>query len=261
MRRNPNAYFHRIMVSQIRKYFLTGYWGKTVAFFCLCWYNMLYKTEKESVAMEAPQKFRKAFNGFHREDVVRYLEFLNARHQAQVNQLNLEIETLRNQAAQAAEQPDPAMEAERESLKARLEECQALGEELKAELARKDEELEQLRLSLRESEEDRQKLDAERASLEAQRASLEEQASVPLDAYRHAQSLERESRNRAELVYFQTSGVLNQASGKVDEAAQEITALADQAAQALTRLQMAVSGSKQTLQDASALMKSIRPNS
>ena len=33
--------------------------------------------------MAAPQNFRSAFNGFNREDVVHYLEYLNSKHQNQ----------------------------------------------------------------------------------------------------------------------------------------------------------------------------------
>ena len=39
----------------------------------------------------AQQTFRSALNGFHREDVVRYIEFLNAQHAAEITQLNSEL--------------------------------------------------------------------------------------------------------------------------------------------------------------------------
>ena len=38
--------------------------------------------------MATPQSFRSAFNGFNREDVVHYLEYLNAKHASQLDQLN-----------------------------------------------------------------------------------------------------------------------------------------------------------------------------
>ena len=47
--------------------------------------------------MAAPQNFRTAFNGFHKEDVVRYLEYINSKHTNQVNQLTAEAEELRKQ--------------------------------------------------------------------------------------------------------------------------------------------------------------------
>ena len=46
--------------------------------------------------MAAPQNFRTAFNGFHKEDVVRYLEYINSKHSAQVNQLTSEADFLRS---------------------------------------------------------------------------------------------------------------------------------------------------------------------
>ena len=57
--------------------------------------------------MSAPQNFRSAFNGFNREDVVRYLEYINTKHTTQVNQLNSEIDYLR--ARVETMQPDPAL--------------------------------------------------------------------------------------------------------------------------------------------------------
>lgn len=203
--------------------------------------------------MEAPQKFRNALNGFHRDDVVHYLEFLNSKHQTQVNQLNMEIDTLRAQVDALEEAQPVANDTQQcEALKAALDEKSALAEALQQQLEEAARERESLKAALEEAQ-------ARQAQLEAalQEASKTQE---PLDTYRHAETLERESRTRAELVYYQANGVLTQATEKVDSAAEEITALADQATQALTRLQMAVSGSKHTLQDAAAMMKSIRPN-
>lgn len=206
--------------------------------------------------MEAPQRFRTAWNGFHRDDVVQYLEYLNAKHQSQVNQLNMELEALRSQVKtleDAEPAPDPELLSQCETLRSQLAEAEARNEALNSQLA--------------EAAAQRQSLEERCASLEAHCHSLEEQAvqqqvsePAPLDAYRRAETMERESRTRAELVYYQTNGVLTEASAKVDGVAKEVTDLADKAMESLTRLQMAVSGSKHTLQDAAAMMKSIRPN-
>lgn len=40
----------------------------------------------------AAQHFRSAFNGFNRQDVVRYIEYLNNQHNAQVEQLNNQLQ-------------------------------------------------------------------------------------------------------------------------------------------------------------------------
>ena len=40
----------------------------------------------------AVQNFRSAFHGFNRQDVVRYIEFLNNQHSAQIEQLNNQLQ-------------------------------------------------------------------------------------------------------------------------------------------------------------------------
>ena len=164
--------------------------------------------------MAAPQNFRSAFNGFNRQDVVHYLEYINTKHQDQINSLTAETEDLHRQ----------------------LEELQAQAAqiaELEARLAAMTEER-----------------DALRAQIEQMQAAEAVQAP----------QVERSARERAELVYHQANGVLNEAIAKVDTATAEITAKTDEAMSQLTQLQMAVSTSKQALQDAASLMNTIRPN-
>ena len=182
--------------------------------------------------MAAPQNFRSAFNGFNREDVVRYLEYINAKHQDQVNELNAEAEQLRQQLShlQALPLRDPeadtrlaAVTEERDALRAQLEKLQS-------------------------------------PAPEAEEAAAPADSSDALDAYRRADRIERNARERAELVYHQASAVLSEAIARVDATTAEITAKADDAMSQLTQLQMAVSASKQALQDASSLMNTIRPN-
>ena len=184
--------------------------------------------------MSTMQNFRSAFNGFNREDVAHYLEYLNNKYQTQINQLTSENEQLRAQLEQ------PRMEDSGEHLTEMLRQY----EELEAKLA--------------ESE-------AARAALEAklaQPAAPEQAATVSdeLAAYRRAERIEREARERAELVYFQANGVLTEASAKVVSIAFDITDMADHVMAQLTQLQRAVSASKQALQDASSIMNTIRPN-
>lgn len=189
--------------------------------------------------MAAPQNFRTAFHGFNREDVVHYLEYINTKHQNQVNQLTAELEELR---ARLEQQP----------------------EEDQAEL------IEQLRDQCDELRTQLEGAEAAKAELEARCAALEHpengqpagEAPVceELDAYRRADRIQRDARQQAELVYFQAKGVLTEATAKVDGAASEITGMADQVMGQLTQLQMAVSASKQALQDAASMMGAIRPN-
>ena len=100
--------------------------------------------------MTAPQKFRSALNGFNREDVVRYIEFSNSRHEAEVTQLKEQLEFYRKElAAQSAaaqqaendraaelEQKCAELEAENETLRQQLTEASqkqsSVDEELEA---------------------------------------------------------------------------------------------------------------------------------
>lgn len=195
--------------------------------------------------MAAPQNFRTAFNGFHKEDVVQYLEYINSKHTNQVNQLTAEVGSLRSQLEN---RPDPnqelldkieALQAEREDLCAKLLEAEASKAVLEAQV----EEL--------------------KSAAPAQTAPVQEAAplaSDELEAYRRAERTEREAKERAELVYYQANGVLSEATGKVDSIAAEITDMADHVMSQLTQLQMLVSSSKLALQDASSLLNTIRPN-
>ena len=185
--------------------------------------------------MSAPQNFRSAFNGFNREDVVHYLEYINTKHNTQLNQLNSENDYLRTKLE--ALQPNPELEQERMDLAARVKELEARCEELEAQLS------------------EAQSASAPVAAVPAQQYS----ASEELEAYRRAERTERIAKERAELVYHQVNGVLADATAKVDGVAADIGSMADQVLEQLNRLQSAVSGSKQALQDAAATMYAIKP--
>ena len=66
--------------------------------------------------------FRSSLHGFNRQDVANYLEYLNNRHAAQVNQLNTDLEALRRQAEAPAEDP------QRTALEARCRELEQRGQ-------------------------------------------------------------------------------------------------------------------------------------
>ena len=60
--------------------------------------------------MAQQQTFRSALNGFNREDVVSYIEYLNSVHTAEINQLNSELEFFRNRQPMTDHTHEPAME-------------------------------------------------------------------------------------------------------------------------------------------------------
>lgn len=192
--------------------------------------------------MAAAQNFRSAFNGFNREDVVHYLEYLNAKHTNQINQLTAENEALRAQVDTL-----PELESQQLLVASLEEKCAELTRLLEAAQAR-CEELEQAAAQTPVEE------------AQPQEPALSPKASEELEAYRRAERIEREARERAELVYFQANSVLTEATAKVDGISSDITEMADKVMTQLTQLQVAVSSSKQALQDASSIMGTIRPN-
>lgn len=194
--------------------------------------------------MAAPQNFRSAFSGFHKEDVIHYLEYLNTKHAAEVAQLQQENETLRAENARLLERPvlTPATANELETLRALVAQ------------------LEQEKAALQDA------LDhaAPQPVVAAEPAvAAEPVAAVPsnleLEAYRRAERVEREARERAAQIYHRTNGALAEAAVKVDEAAAQIDQMANIVSSQLTDLRDLVSGSKQVLHDAASAMYTLRP--
>ena len=189
--------------------------------------------------MATQMNFRTAFNGFNREDVVHYIEFLNSKHAANLNQLNAELEYLRNkQPEQPAPMTDDIVEQQAARIRELFDRCSALEQELEA-------------------------LKAENARLAAQpqqKEPVHNHLEDELEAYRRAERTERYARERAENLYHQANGALADATAKVDEAARQFSQMTDSIVAQLSDLQNAVSGSKQTLRDAAATLYSIRPS-
>ena len=176
------------------------------------------------------QTFRSALNGFNREDVVRYLEYINAQHAAELNQLRSELEYLRGK-----EMPAPACDntALVEQQAARIRELFDLCQKQEQAIA---------------------ELTARQHVVPAAPSSAE----AELEAYRRAERAERTAQERADQISRQVNAALADATAKVDEAAALIGNLADQIAEPLSQFQAAVSGSKQALQDAAASLYAVR---
>ena len=186
--------------------------------------------------MAEQQTFRSAFNGFNREDVVRYIEYLNNQHKSQVAQLNTELEELRTQLAQAQE---AAVVSPNADLEQRLEESQNRCASLEAELAEANALLEE--------------------AMNAQENAVQVRSEEELEAYRRAERTERLARERAEQLYAQANGALAEATTLVDQAASQIGAMANDIAGQMNSFRDAVIGTKAVLADAAAAMYSIRP--
>ena len=169
--------------------------------------------------MSELKNFLSAFRGFNRQDVVNYIEYINNTHNAQVEQLN-------NQLQAALARPTD------EEMKAKLEAAEARIAELEETLAQQD-----------------------RAVL-SDGASCTEQE---LEAYRRAERVERVAKERAEQIYAQANGVLAEATLKAESASAHIGAIADQVSNQLKEYQDSVLETKATFQEAVATLYAIKP--
>ena len=191
--------------------------------------------------------FRSSLHGFNRQDVANYLEYLNNRHAAQVNQLNTDLEALRRQAEAPAEDP------QRAALETR---CQELEQQLAAARKERDD-------ALAQKEAVEQKLEAaqrdrEEALLRSSGEKLD--ANRELEAYRRAERTERVARERAEQVYSETSTVLTQASNRIEAALRQMTGISQQVTGQLDTLQTAIASSRLALQDAAQTIDKLKPS-
>ena len=180
---------------------------------------------------EPVQNFRTAFHGFNREDVVRFLETATARHTAEVNQLRDEIarlegdlSLLRMRSGDGASQEElEALQAENARLKAQVEELETQLTEpaatpIRDETTWKDEEL---------------------------------------AAYRRAETVERQARNRAAQMYHRVNGLIADLAARMDGSKAEMTAAAEALGQALDQLQLALDGGQSILTEGTATLRAL----
>ena len=238
--------------------------------------------------MAVQQNFRTALNGFNREDVVRYIEYLNTKHAAEVNQLKSELDFLHSKAemvpvAEVAPvdtaETDAMIEQQAARIRELFDQCKAQEQEiseLKAENLQLNNQLSQISMQpvsapvafqnvdTSDLEREISTLKAEKDALNLQIQEMKQQSilqtNAELEAYRRAERTERMARERAAKVYQQANGVLADATIKVDEAADQIGTLTEQVMAQLAQLQSAVSGSKEALRDAASTMYTLRPS-
>lgn len=191
--------------------------------------------------------FRSSLHGFNRQDVANYLEYLNNRHAAQVNQLNTDLEALRRQTEAPAEDP------QRTALEAR---CRELEQQLEAARKERDEALAQREAAEQKLASARQ--DREEALLRSCGEKLE--ANRELEAYRRAERTERMARERAEQVYSEIGTVLTQASNRIEAALRQMTGISQQVTGQLDTLQTAIASSRLALQDAAQTIDKLKPS-
>ena len=199
-------------------------------------YNLIKCTFWEDFfMMEQPTQFRSSLGGFNREDVVRYMEFINNKHAAQVAQLTSELEYLRGK--------QDTLDSNRVSqLEKQLTAAQAENEVLKHRVAALERSLEEANAALSQS---------------APAAAPVLPSESELEAYRRAERVERVAKERARQVGQQTAGALAQISQQMDQVSAALSETAEEMSQQLTQLQEAVAMSRQALDTAAGMAEAM----
>lgn len=205
--------------------------------------------------MDTPQHFRTALNGFRREDVVSYLEYLNAKHVTEMNQLTADADSLRAKVSSLEEQLSqqaPDCSQELAELRAKLDAAASEKQALEAQVAALQEnsagsgapeELASLQQRCRD-------LEAELSALKEAKPAEEDLAGQELEAYRRAERAERVANEKADLIYHRANAVLEEATGKIDGSSTELSELADRINAQLQQMQYAINSSKIALKTA-----------
>lgn len=277
--------------------------------------------------MALQQNFRSAFNGFNREDVVHYIEQVNAKHVAELRRLNFDMQYLQDKLAQCETLSDenlsdlfPDMEQELADQAKRIAEleiqlaaaksaassasaaspelqqkveAQALRiaeletqlaqtaaasdsdvNALEQKVAQQEEQIASLERQLREAQDKVRTANAAAADAKSETAALQslldtalsrqshvkDQQEAELSAYRRAERVERQAKERALQINEQANGILADATAKVDEAAAHVNAVAEEVMQQIQQLQLAITDSKLVLKDTATCLYGIRTN-
>ena len=156
--------------------------------------------------MASIQNFRSAFNGFNREDVVSYIEYINNQHNAQVAQLNTQLQNTNEALTKALSQPKNT------ELEDRLQAAQAQCRELEVRC---------------------RELEAQLAARPAVAQPVQEKTDDELEAYRRAERAERSAKERAAQIHDQANAVLADVTVRTEEAAENMKKLIEQVSEQL----------------------------
>ena len=161
------------------------------------------------------QRFRSALNGFNREDVVQFIQSLTARHDRDLSDLKEENTRLQADLDKS--------ELEADTLRQRISELETQVAEANAALEA---------AAAPQPEPERPDWDAQE-----------------LAAYRRAEEVERQSRERAKQLHRELTGLVADASVQMEEANDALSEAMAQITEDLTRLQTAMAAGKKVLND------------
>ena len=211
--------------------------------------------------MTEPQTFRSTFNGFHREDVVNHIAYMTNKHESQVKELRSENDTLRSE--------NDTLRKELESLRRQLDrnagkqeqsaELEKTLAERTSELASVREELEVANQLLTEQGEQLAALKQELA--DAAKAPKQEKAASYWDelrAYRRAETMERQAKERVSDLFRCADIALRGAEATLDETDSAFSGLTERIRVDLVELMDLVESGKKALNAAADTLDSLR---
>lgn len=209
--------------------------------------------------MNEPQTFRSAFNGFNREDVVNHIAYITNKHETQTSQLRSENETLRTELEELrARMDDDAAEQDRipgleQTIADRDAELAALREELETANQLLNEQAEQL-AALREELEEAKEAAAKAPTLEKSASHWDE-----LRAYRRAETVERQARDRVNELYDGANTALRGAGATLGDTNAAFAKLAEKFRADLVELMDTIETGRTALTTAAETLDGLRP--
>ena len=208
--------------------------------------------------MSEPLNFRSAFNGFNREDVVHYIEYLNANHENQIKQLQADLANMQRESFL------PEVDEDQEERIAEMQEQFSQQEALLTALNTEKDELlakcSQLEAVLAVLTTENKNLSDKTTQLEAQlSATAAEKDAVAtksqfstcmeeeLAAYRRAERVERQATERANALYRNLRAALQDTADKADQAVSNLDSISGQFSAQLNTLRDSLLDSKSDL--------------
>ena len=209
--------------------------------------------------MTEPQTFRSAFNGFHREDVVNHIAYMTTKHETLVNQLRSEADALRTELAELQSRMDEDSAAQdrvselEQTVADRDAELASVREELEAANQLLNEQAEQM-AALREELEEAKEAAAKPAAIEKSANHWDE-----LRAYRRAETVERQARDRVNELYTNANTALRGAGATLGDANAAFEELAEKFRADLVALMETIETGRTALGSAADTLDGLRP--
>lgn len=202
---------------------------------------------------------RSAFNGFNREDVVHYIEYLNANHEKQIKQLKADLATMQRESflpesneeleEQIAEMQEQftQQEALLTALNTEKDELMAKCSQLEAVLAVLTSENKDLSDKAAKLEAQLATVTAERDSALAAKPQFTQSMEEELAAYRRAERVERQATERANALYRNVRTALQDTVSKAEQTVTNLDSISGQFNAQLNTLRNSLADSKSSL--------------